>query len=142
MNRFYNLPIEIQKRILNFRLEKELNDKIKERMENNINDYNSGEKKIFCKLVEMSGGVPQRLRSFWTSQIEILIKELENEDNRMIWGLILLPIEYKLLNNNTIIGLKFYSNFKLLEMIHDNELEYAYGLRDHSELVRALLNIA
>ena len=141
MNRFYNLPIEIQKRILNFRLEKEVNDKIKERMKNNINDYKSGEKKLFYEIIE--GEVKFILNKHEKNrQTDLLIRELENGDTKMFWESILLIIEYKLLTNNRIIGLRYYDNNELMKMIYDNELEYAIGLIcDQYELIHVLLSI-
>lgn len=141
MNRLYNLPIEIQKRILNFRLEKELNDKIKERLENNIKDYKSGKKNLFYEIIEREEtfilNKHERNR-----QTDLLIKELENGNTKMFWESILLMIEYKLLSNNRIIGLRYYDNNELMKMIYDNELVYPYGLiYDQYELIHVLLSI-
>ena len=73
---------------------------------------------------------------------EIVIKELENGDTKMFWESILLMIEYKLLSNNRIIGLRYYDNNELMKMIYDNELVYPYGLiYDQYELIHILLSI-
>ena len=112
MNRFLNLPLEIQRRIINFCIEKELAEKLNIRLKNNIMDYKSRKKKLYYEIIRphLKFKVNRKERN---RERDLLISELENGNTKMFWELTILSIEYNILSKNSILGLKYYNNNEL-----------------------------